>query len=942
MNPRPERRRRDAPADHAAGAAALAAALIHTRLAPAHAREHVARVAPIERLRAGLDRKLTVVCAPAGYGKSTVLAEWRTALLAQGAQAAWVSFDDEDDEPSVFAAYVIAAVMEATGGVGLRAQQQLRERAVLPIHVAFAELLNELAASSTPLFLFLDDIDRLEAPAIHEALFSLLRYAPDHLHLVLGCRSTPALPLSYFASRDQLVWLDADTLRFSRTEAAEFVRRVAGKELGSADLEALVGATEGWVSGLQLAALALRDDADAAQVVRRVARARGGIAAYLNENVTHALPQPVRDFLLATAILDRMTPALCNALTGRDDAHAMLEWLSARNLFVKTLDGETQWFRYHALFSHYLREELLVRKPQTVPDLHRAAARWLGAAGLWPEAVRHALAAGEVGQAADWVESCAMELIAASDVRTVLNWIARLPDSAFEGRVRLRLAHAWALALSLQIVAARRALERIEADIDNGALAIDDVAALDVLAVRSLVAGLADDSAESLRLGRQVLDAQPSAGSWVEQIGQTTLIFGLSYAGGLEEMLRLRARDEASEHEPLYSNVYRRSMSGLGEFVAGRLHDASNTFEAALRIAEERAGRLCAAAALPAGYLGAICYEWGDLARVRELQRERLPIALQACSLGPMLRFALTAAMDLAHTGDFSGAYALLRDVERVAAGRQWLRLQVACLGAQVRIGLMAGNLTHAHRHGDALRALSDFDGQPPPAAGSAIETWAFAQTARARLLMSDGHAREAADAFGAVHRELAARGVPWFAAQAAVPGALARHAAGHEEAALALLADALAYGQRNGLVRSFVDEGEGVVTLLSAIAQTPARFADVSPWYLDELKSAFAGAAAGARSNRQKVAARPAASLAANNLSAREVEILDYVARGLSNKEIARALRVAPETIKWHLKNIFEKLNVNSRIQAVRSGLAFDMPSVGRETRAPGEDTAR
>ncbi|MBN3857549.1 AAA family ATPase [Paraburkholderia sp. Ac-20340] len=921
MNPRPDRSRRDAPAD--------AAALIRTKLSPAQAREQIARTVPLERLRAGRERRLTVVCAPAGYGKSTVLAEWRAALLAQGAQAAWVSFDDEDDEPSTFAAYLIAAVVEASGGVGAHAQQQLRERAVLPIHVAFAELLNELAAVDTPLYLFLDDVDRLEAPAIHEALFSLLRHAPGHLHVVLGCRSTPALPLSYFASRDQLVWLDADTLRFTRSEAAEFVRRVAGKELAGADLDALVGATEGWVSGLQLAALGLHDDVDASQVVRRIAQARGGIAAYMNENVMHVLPQPVREFLLASAVLERMTPALCNALTGRDDAHAMLEWLSARNLFVKALDGEVQWFRYHALFSQYLRDELQVRKPETVPALHRAAARWLGAAGLWPEAVRHALAAGEVGQAADWVESCAMDLIAASDVRTVLNWIARLPDAAFEGRVRLRLAHAWALALSLQIVAARRALERIEADIGSGKLAIDDVAALEVLAVRSLVAGLADESAESLRLGREVLEARPSVGTWVEQIGQTTLIFGLSYAGGLDEVLRLRARDEAADDALLYSNVYRRSMSGLGEFVAGRLHDAARTFESALRMAEERAGRLCAAAALPAGYLGAIWYEWGDLARVRELQRERLPIALQSCSLGPMLRFALTAAMDLVQAHDFGGAQALLQDVERVAAGRRWLRLQAACVSAQVRVSLIDGNLTQAHRHGEALRTLVDVQGNAPSAAGSGIETWSFAQLARARLLASDGHAAEAAAVFEALHRELGARGMPWFAAQAAVPGALAWHAAGNEEAAWVLLAQALAYGQRHGLVRTLVDEGDGLVPLLSAISGNLKRFPDVSPWYLDEINSAFTGTAGSAPGGVAKVSGPTAHSLAASSLSAREVEILDYVARGLSNKEIARALRVAPETIKWHLKNIFEKLNVHSRIQAVRSGLAFDMPIV-------------
>jgi LuxR family maltose regulon positive regulatory protein len=928
MTSRSDGRRRAATATGAAEG--TAAALIRTKLAPARAREHVARMAPLERLRAGLERKLTVVCAPAGYGKSTLLADWRRALLAQGAQAAWVSFDDEDDNPFTFASYVIAAVVDATGGVGGRAQRQLRERAVLPIHVAFAELLNELGTNGTPLFVFLDDVDRLENPASHEALFSLLRYAPGHLHVVLGCRSTPPLPLSYFSSRDQLVWLDADDLRFNQKEAAEFMRRVAGKELAAPELEALVGATEGWVSGLQLAALALRDDIEPEQVVRRIAQARGGIAVYLNENIMNALPEAVREFLLATAVLERMTPALCNALTGRDDAYETLEWLSARNLFVKTLDGERMWFRYHALFSQYLRDELQLRRPQAVAGLHRAAGAWFGATGLWSEAVRHALAAGEVVQAADWVEACAMELIAQSDVRTVLNWIARLPETALAQRVRLRLAHAWALALSMQIVAGRHAIQSVEADIEAGTLRVDDVAALDVLAVRSLIAGLADESEDSLRLGRLVLDAHPSRGSWVEQIGQTTLMFGLSYAGGLDEVVRLRTDDAAAAgSELLYSNVYRLSMSGLGEFVAGRLHDASRTFEGALRIAEERAGRLCAAAALPAGYLSAIYYEWSDLKRMRELQHERLPIAMQACSLGPMLRFALTAAMNLALMHDFEAAHALLRDVEQVAGDRRWLRLQVACAGAHIRLSLMEGKLTQAHRFGEALGTLAPGIASRP---GSAIETWSFHEIARGRLLLSDGRAKEAAAALHALQRELAARVMPWFAAQAAVLAALAYDACGEGDAALSLLAEALAYGQRNGLVRTFVDEGPGVAALLASLAKALSRFPGVSAWYLDELIAALS---ASSSRDDARMPLRTSTGSAPSNLSAREVEILDYVARGLSNKEIARALRVAPETIKWHLKNIFEKLNVNSRIEAVRNGLGSDLPQSRRVSEA-------
>jgi LuxR family maltose regulon positive regulatory protein len=912
MTSRPDRRRRPG------------AALISTKLAPARAREHVVRESPLERLRAGLERKLTVVCAPAGYGKSTLLAEWRKTLIGQGVQVAWVSFDEEDDNPSTFASYVIAAVMDATGGAGVRAQRQLRDRALLPIHVALGELLNELKESGAPLFLFLDDVDRLESVSIHEALFSLLRYAPDNVHLVLACRSTPALPLSYFTSRDQLVWLDAGQLRFNRQEAAELMRRVAGKELAASDLEALVGATEGWVSGLQLAALALRDDVEAGQVVQRIVQARGGIGAYLKENVMNALPEAVREFLLSTAVLDRMTPALCNALTGNDDAQEMLEWLGVRNLFVKTLDGERMWFCYHALFSQYLRDELQRRRPQTVAALHRAAATWFGAAALWSEAVRHALAAGEIVQAADWVEACAMELIAASDVRTVLNWIANVPEAALKQRVRLRLAHAWAFALSLQIIEARQAIREIELDIEAGRLRVDKVAALELLAVRSLIAGLADESAESLRLGRSVLAAEPQGGSWTEQIGQTTLIFGLSYAGGLDEVLLLRGADDAvaARSEPLYSNVYMRSMSGLGEFVAGRLHDASRTFEAALQIAEQRAGRLCAAAALPAGYLGAIYYEWGDLKRVHELQEDRLPIAIQACSLGPMLRFALTAAMNFALTRDFDAAHSLLRDVERVGRDRQWLRLQVACLSTHVRLSLVEGNLIEAHRFGETLRTLAR--GIEPRHDGSAVESWLFYEIARGRLLLSDGRVNDAAVALHALQRELSARAMPWYAAQAAVLAALAHDACGEGDVALSLMAHALIYGQQNGLVRTFVDEGSHAAALLTRFRNASARFPDVNAWYLDELHAAFATPCVSAAG---EAPAQLSPGLAASNLSAREVEILDYVARGLSNKEIARALRVAPETIKWHLKNIFEKLNVTSRMQAVRRGLAFDMP---------------
>jgi len=921
MTPR-DNRRSTSPAD-----ADTIEVLVRTKLAPPSASGIVSRITRLGRLRRGLDRRLTLVCAPAGYGKTTLLAEWRNALVESGRKVAWVSLDQDDDNASIFSSYVVAAIVDATGGVGAHARQMLRDRALIPLKVVFDELLNELESSGVELFLMLDDFDRLVSPVIHDAMFGLLRYAPSNLHVVLSCRSAPALPLSYFDSRDQLVRIDENDLRFDDTETRSFFELIAGKPLNAANVERLRAATEGWVSGLQLAALALNDDNDAARVAEQVSHARAGIAAYLNENVMTQVPDAIRRFLLHTAVLDRMTPALCDALTGRDDALGCLEWLIGHNLFIRSIDGDRQRYRYHALFLQYLREELALREPDAVATLNRRASEWYAAERQWPDAVRHALAAGDFDAAAAWVEACAMKLIASSDVRTVLDWVSRLPGQALAGRLRLRIAHAWALALAMQIIDARHALDALEADIDAGRLDTDAVTATELLAVRSLIVALSDRSIEALHLGERVLAAGPPSGSWVEQIGQTALSFGLGYAGRLDDALDLRARAEraASGHEPLFANVYRQNMSGLAEFVAGRLHDASKTFETALRAAERAAGRLSAATALSSGYLSAIYYEWNDWQKVRDAQADRFDIAMQACSLGPLLRFVQTAALLQFQAGHEARAHELLDEADHIACSRQWLRLRVACMATGIRLHLDAGKPTQAHRVGRALASL--VSEAPPEETSSQVETWQMVQSARARLLLADARADEAAQVMATVHELLAARGFDWLAAQAAVLRALACEQAGDEETALAMLARALEYGQGNGLVRTFVDEGPPVERMLTRVQNRLDRFPALGAWYPRELMRAFdAQRAAGATP-----AGRPGV---AGNLSAREVEILDYVARGLSNKEIARALRVAPETIKWHLKNIFEKLNVTSRIQAVRSGLALE----ASRTRPGGE----
>lgn len=899
-------------------------ALILTKLAPPRTRHYIHRERSIGLLRPGMERKLTVLVAPAGFGKTSLLSEWQKVLAQEGCAVGWLSIDRDDDDLFQFGAYLLAAAREACTQAGEPIPCGLKPDPLAPADTMFAELLNAVLALPRQMVLVLDDFDRLASPAIHEAVFRLLRYAPENLHLLVAGRGEPGFPLSYFEARGQLLKLDAEALRFDSAEAQAFFSAVSGHALSAAQIEVLLRATEGWAAGLQLATFALSATDKPDVFAERLPFARRSVEAYLNENVFVHVPEPLQTFLLQTSVLDRMSVPLCDAVTGSSESHATFEWLMARNLFVRPLDAEGQWYRYHALFAEYLRKRLVRERPHEVAELHRRASEWFAAQSLWQEAVRHALAAGDVDRAAGWVEQCAMTLVEASDVRTVLSWVAKLPPEAVHGRLRLRLAQAWALALTMQTVAAKAVLQAVEEDIGHGRLPLTEVVRVELQAVTALIAGLSDESELSLEMGRKVLALGPDTGSWEEGIGLTTQIFGLSYAAGFDEVERLRRTLtlNTGADTPIYAKVYRQSMVGLSLFVEGRLGEAVQTLEDVLRESNARAGRQSAASVLPVGYLAAIHYEWNDLDRVAELLDERLEMALQSCSLGPLIGFCVTLARLRLLAGKQDEAYRIVEDAEAVARSRQWLRMQVACKAEAIRISIGAGDIGRAARIGHDLDGLV---GQKPATLrGSYLETWQRFQVAHCRLLVGRGRPALAVPILQGVQAEVRAAGMQYLSAQISVMLAVALHSAGQRAEAVQAMRAALTYGQANGLQRVFLDAGPAAREILDALCLQQDRLAEVEPWYVRRLCAGF-----DAPASEPDAADDQAEPVAASRLSAREVEILDYVARGLSNKEIARAIRVAPETVKWHLKNIFEKLKVNSRIQAVRSGLGRDLPRV-------------
>jgi LuxR family maltose regulon positive regulatory protein len=454
-----------------------------------------------------------------------------------------------------------------------------------------------------------------------------------------------------------------------------------------------------------------------------------------------------------------------------------------------------------------------------------------------------------------------------------------------------------------------------EGDAIDGA---DPTLQAEVQAMSAVIAGLDDDSRSSLELGRAAAASPAAMPLRSRRFAETAQVFGLIYEGRFDEVRRIRTNApppaEDGEAPPLYAGVYRETMFGLSALVEGRLVEAVQIFESALARAESAVGRQSAAAVVPAGYLASLHYERDDLARTHRMVSERTAIAMEACPLGSLLRYCRGAASLYAKRRDLGSALAVLEEAREVAAARQWLRLRAACDAEAVRLFLREGRLDQARKIADELQLL--MPAQVPAPMGSFLETWTSACIVRARLELATDRSQDAAARLADLRGRLAAAGMAHLEACASLLLALALEQSGALEAALEPLTAALRYARPNGMVNSFIDEGEPMRLLLSRWRDEHAQRADIeADFYCDRLLASFEPAAG---RDTDAHAQRAASSL----LSVREVEILDHISQGLSNKEIGRALRVAPETIKWHLKNIFEKLNVGSRVEAVQAGL--------------------
>jgi LuxR family maltose regulon positive regulatory protein len=863
------------------------------------------------RLREALDRgevrKLTLVSAPAGFGKTTMLVEWLEERSGDERSLVWVSLDDSDNDPASFLAYLVTALQDFEEGIGEGIMASLRSPDLPPIETLVGALINELAGAEGEVTVVLDDYHLINSGPVQEAVLFFLEHLPENVRLVIATRTEPPLPLPKLRASDQVTEIRAADLRFTSDEAAAFLKDVMGLSLSAGDVAALEEITEGWVAALQLAALSMQDREDVSGFVEAFSGSNRHVLDFLAEEVLERQPEIVRQFLLRTSVLERMTAPLCDALTGRSDGQAMLVRLDRDNLFVVPLDNERRWYRYHHLFADFLRGRLVHGDPQLADELHVRASGWYEDNGLVAQAIGHALSASgsDPERAARLVEWGIKDTWRRGEFPTVLRWLEAVPNEARRRHPRLFPAHALALTITgrpddVEPLLREAELAASEATTDNESRFLMGF----VSAVRSWRARLRGDAPEAVELARRALSLLPDEHATQRNLAAVCLGDALRATGELAAAREALA--EAAEIGLTISHTYGTLTSMVWrarvQMELGNLREADEEFRRALRFVTERGVGLLPAAGLAHLGMGALLYERDDLeAAERELERG-IELTERTREVSNLVWGYVTLSRTKRAQGDEEGALEMARKAERVAGG-PGAEPEIAIAAAwMARFRMEQGDLTEATRWEQESAANAN------DAAGAAR---VVDRLTSARLLRAQGRHREALELLEELGEAAEAAGRTGDLIEILVLRAVALWGARNEkEQAVSTLVRALALAEPEGYVRTFADEGEAMGDLLLATLEARKRGHLDAPGrvparYLAKLLAAVAQDA----SAPERLPEPP---------SERELEVLALIAAGKSNQEIADKLFVSMGTVKTHINRLYRKLDTRSRTQAI------------------------
>jgi LuxR family maltose regulon positive regulatory protein len=925
--------------------------LLHTKLyIPPHRSELVPRLQLVERLNEGIKAKLTLVSAPAGFGKTTLLSEW--ANQAQPPKVAWLSLDKGDNDPARFLAYLVAALQRVEESIGagvLSALQLPQPPSAEELLTTLINQINASAASALALaqahpesslrhsdngrsvlnfVLVIDDYHVIAAPPIHKALNFLLEHMPANMHLIIATRADPPLHLARLRGCGQLNELRAPDLRFTLEEAMAFFNTVMKLDLSPEEVAALSARTEGWIASLQMAAISMlgrkrtQDAHDVSAFVKAFAGSHRFILDYLMEEVLDQQSPAIQEFLIKTSILERLTAPLCEAVlspVSDRPPQAILEYLESSNLFIVPLDDERRWYRYHHLFSDLLQQRLQQQVgEQDLAILHRQASRWYEDNGLINGAIEHALAAKDFERAAQLIEGAAEATWMRKGAATILNWVEALPDDLLRIRPLLCVYHALALLMS------GRPVEAVESRLQD-ALAAGGAGSVagEIALVRALIATYRGDTHQGAELSHRALELLPEESLFLRSL--IAGLLGLNYMYRGDVVAATEALEAASRLGQQVGNLVNAvlALSHLAELciVQGQLYEARAYYTQALDLAVDDKGRKWPVYGVALMGLGELLREWNDLEASARNFTEGIELVREFGDIWAISGYTALARVKQ-EQGDVEAAHEAIHAARQMAIRFDATEMDDIRVAAyQALLWISQGDIEAASRWAEtrgleAAVGVSESEGVEGKTRQPFLDE--FEYITLARLYIAQRRPDEALALLEPLLQRVETAGWVIFVIDILVLQSLAHQARGDVESALVTLERALSLAEPEGFVRTFVDEGEPMARLLRKAVSK-----GITPTYASKLLGVLDVQSKDKRSWTQEVLLSPVArhpqEALVEPLSERELEVMQLLTTHLTSSEIADELFIAASTVRSHIKNIYGKLGVHSRTDAVQ-----------------------
>jgi LuxR family transcriptional regulator, maltose regulon positive regulatory protein len=890
----------------------------------------VARLRLVQSLNEGLAsmRRLSLVCAPAGFGKTTLVIDW---LRQTGCPAVWLSLEQADNDLPRFLAYLGAAFQQVDEEIGAGLRNALRTSQVPAVENMLTGLLNEIASRSDSLILVLDDYHVLTESSIQNGIRYLLDHQPPQLQLVLTTREDPDLPLARLRARDQLTEIRARDLRFSRGETKLFLQEVMGLALSDQDVSVLDGRTEGWAVGLQLAGLSMQKHSDLQAFIADFSGSHRHILDYLTSEVLQQQPESIRSFLMQTSIVDRLHGPLCDAVTQGSDSSQLLAYLEAANLFVIPLDEERNWYRYHPLFSDLLRNQLVRSQPEIISELHRRASCWYVENGDIQAAIDHALQDIDLTLAAHLIERYTFPMLYQGQIALVASWYDRLPHEILESDPMLCISKVWALALmqrgtrseeiDLALQAAIQALDRVNAGQELRDLVAGHTASIRAFLLRSPWTG--ETRERLIALSREAQRLLPVEAKDIRSINDLNI--GYAYLGLADlEAARLafqQAQEEGLSGGNFYAAIYGPINLILIALLDGRRREALQLCDTNIdRFNQVLAGQYFP----PIGALyilkGSILLEQNQLTEAEQLVTEGLDlIRWTGESVAHRTGYTALARLRMIqrdHAGMLEVVKALEDTLPKEALYAQALRQRLSLRYKPNDPGLQPDARSWLSQSGIDFGDMAAIDSLNPSSAAY-FESYLNAAYVMARLEKATpgAYSLDKVQIYLRLQLEFAeSHGIVSWVVMIAIVRAVLYLSSGKKQEALKSLEVALRAAEPTGLYRLFVDEYEALGPLLQEL-KTRLRDKALNGYVSRLLDASSSRPAKPGIKDRHDV-----------QLSERELDVLQDLARGLSYEEIGQHLFLSLNTIQFHVKSIYRKLQVKKRLHAIEKAREINL----------------